>query len=378
MKVSTSALLSGLCWSAQLVSAQVANIYTFDPQSPPRPQPRSLSPVAARLVLAQRAGVEDFHRADLDQEDVIDAINDYGLRTPMFASGLAVKKAVILLEDEASIPSLQPYTSFSLDSTPSTKSTEGLFVDLAKQSDPNTFSSLSDDDVITLVQSKRYLSGSGNLFHLVHSPAEFEKLFLNLVNSHKWSITAMTIPKTVDNKDTTTWGSYELPNQQSLLKKRQNRIPEQIFSDAHEPVQSIQPLAASNNNTYNNTTPLRGILPACYTTKEHCEKTTRNCTGHGSCSKKYRDPDSGSSGLDCYSCSCTATVVENENGKKTTKWGGPACQKKDISIEFWLIALFTVGLMFLVSFAVGTVWEMGSEELPSVIGAGVSGPSARK
>lgn len=103
MKVSTSALISGLCWTAQLVSAQVANIYTYDPQSPPRPHPRNLSPAAARLVLAQRAGVEDFHRADLDQEDVIAAINDYGLRTPLFASELGLKKAVILLEEDGEL-----------------------------------------------------------------------------------------------------------------------------------------------------------------------------------------------------------------------------------------------------------------------------------
>jgi hypothetical protein len=71
-------------------------------------------------------------------------------------------------------------------------------------------------------------------------------------------------------------------------------------------------------------------------------------------------------------------VEERADGKKTTRWGGPACQKKDVSIEFWLIVGFTVGMVFLVTFAIGTVWDMGSEELPSVIGAGVSGPSTRK
>jgi hypothetical protein len=34
-------------------------------------------------------------------------------------------------------------------------------------------------------------------------------------------------------------------------------------------------------------------------------------------------------------------------------------------------------MVFLVSFAVGSVMSMGSEELPSVIGAGVSGPVKR-
>ena len=43
----------------------------------------------------------------------------------------------------------------------------------------------------------------------------------------------------------------------------------------------------------------------------------------------------------------------------TTYWGGPACQKKDVSVQFWLLALFTVALVGLISFAVGQVWSMG-------------------
>lgn len=251
-------------------------------------------------------------------------------------------------------------------------------MDLAKQADPNTFSSLSDDNTIALLKGKEHHTSSGDLFYIAGSSAKFESLFLDLVHNNKWIITALTIP-TNTNSDAISWGAYSVPNQQSLFKKRQQRNPEQIFTDAREfqPVHSVVPLAASNS-TYNNTTPLRGILPACFTSQSHCETATRNCTGHGKCSKAYRDPDSGDRGIDCFSCTCKATVVENANGKKTTTWGGPACQKKDISIEFWLIALFTVGMMFLVSFAVGSVWEMGSEELPSVIGAGVSGPTARK
>ena len=43
-----------------------------------------------------------------------------------------------------------------------------------------------------------------------------------------------------------------------------------------------------------------------------------------------------------------------------------------------MLALFSVGLVFLVSFAIGELMGMGGEELPSVIGAGVSGPTAKK
>lgn len=47
-------------------------------------------------------------------------------------------------------------------------------------------------------------------------------------------------------------------------------------------------------------------------------------------------------------------------------------------MQFWLIVLFSVAMVGLISFAIGSVWEMGDAELPSVIGAGVSGPVARR
>jgi hypothetical protein len=63
-----------------------------------------------------------------------------------------------------------------------------------------------------------------------------------------------------------------------------------------------------------------------------------------------------------------------ESKTKTTYWGGPACQKKDISVQFWLFVMIGVALAFLISAGIGMLYSMGSEELPSVIGAGVSGP----
>lgn len=68
---------------------------------------------------------------------------------------------------------------------------------------------------------------------------------------------------------------------------------------------------------------------------------------------------------------------ETEYGKKTTYFGGPACNKKDIVMPFWLIGGTSVFLIFVVSWGMGLLYSMGSEELPSVIGAGVSGPKAR-
>lgn len=69
----------------------------------------------------------------------------------------------------------------------------------------------------------------------------------------------------------------------------------------------------------------------------------------------------------------------NDDGTtKSVQWGGTACEKKDISVEFWLFASFGVAMTALVAGGIGMLYSMGAEELPSVIGAGVAGPRATK
>ena len=83
MRLVSSFLLPALCW--RLASAS-GHVYIYDPDRTQEQRPsRTLSPIAARLVLAQRGGVEEYHSTDLQNEEVIDAINDYGTRTPIFA-----------------------------------------------------------------------------------------------------------------------------------------------------------------------------------------------------------------------------------------------------------------------------------------------------
>jgi hypothetical protein len=115
-----------------------------------------------------------------------------------------------------------------------------------------------------------------------------------------------------------------------------------------------------------------------------CQTQTHNCSSHGECKLLHKGRGSGSDQetVDCFGCACSATV-EYEDGKgmeekrKVTYWGGPACQKKDISVQFWLFVGSGVVLAFLVSAGIGMLYTMGAEELPSVIGAGVSGPTKK-
>lgn len=277
------------------------------------------------------------------------------------------------------MPLLYSYRAFEVDISRLASSTP-LFIDLAKQSDPAGLSALSDDDTLALLRDSRTTTRNGDIFYVAKSLEDFKALFTALMESKSRVITAMVMPYSsvggLLGDLVHPWGTYEMPGSQSPLRKRKEPqedplIEEEGASSTFAPVRATSMSVSSLADQ----TPLQGILPACYTSESACMSATRNCTGHGSCYKKYHDPDMKEGGVDCYACGCKATVTKNDEGQvKTTYWGGPACQKKDVSMAFWLIALFTVGLVYLISFAVGTLYSMGSEDLPSVIGAGVSGP----
>lgn len=103
MRLPHSLLISALCCTAQLASA--VQVYTFDPESQSLPRgdadsrSRTLTPSDARLVLAQRAGVEDYHLDALLSPGGIDAINEFGLREEVFGEDNARRKSYVVLVD---------------------------------------------------------------------------------------------------------------------------------------------------------------------------------------------------------------------------------------------------------------------------------------
>jgi hypothetical protein len=108
---------------------------------------------------------------------------------------------------------------------------------------------------------------------------------------------------------------------------------------------------------------------------------TDSCSGHGECVDKYGSSrgNSSTSAASCFVCLCKATAVEHgdgsgaqSKGRKTIQWGGNKCQKRDVSVPFWLITGFTVAIVGAVTFAIGMLYSVGQEPLPGVIGAGVS------
>jgi hypothetical protein len=101
---------------------------------------------------------------------------------------------------------------------------------------------------------------------------------------------------------------------------------------------------------------LSTLMPVCHSTNDTCTSTTNACSGHGVCYLKSR----GAKDNDCYACKCDS------------EWGGPACQKVDISTQFFLIGTVSVLAILAVGGGIGLLFSVGQEELPSVISAGVS------
>lgn len=174
-------------------------------------------------------------------------------------------------------------------------------------------------------------------------------------------------------------------NAMEELEEMEEALESAIFANSNS-TNSTNPTNPSNPTTPANSTspssnqtvtPPRGILPVCYSSQSACQSRTHGCSGHGSCKLAYSY--GGDDKVNCYACACTPTVRTNKDGtKKTTIWAGPACQKKDVSMPFWLIGGFTIALTSVVAWGIGLLYAMGQEELPSVIGAGVAGPRAKQ
>ena len=206
----------------------------------------------------------------------------------------------------------------------------------------------------------------------------------NMDTSSSYSLTIVLMPSVTANTKRTAqpYGTYDIPaNLETRRDKTEMLLSPSASEPSPEPNNSLLDDApAVHISQANDSSLVLGILPLCFDSLEICEKTTHFCSGHGSCGILHNGTGQGTSATkDCFGCRCQADVKEigESKSKKTTVWGGPACQKKDVSVPFWLFVGSGVLLAFLISAGIGLLYSMGSEELPSVIGAGVSGPTRK-
>lgn len=173
------------------------------------------------------------------------------------------------------------------------------------------------------------------------------------------------------------YGSYVVPVSNLERREQQEEEPLSFSSPPATSLPAFHDSTPIHPQVFKASIRPKVTMPICHFTNNSCMSTTNSCSGHGICYKKHPDP-SDESARDCWACGCSPNVRKDKNGIKTTYWGGPACQKKDVSAPFFLLAGFTVAMVVALSWGVGLLYSIGDEDLPSVIGAGVAGPRAQK
>ena len=146
------------------------------------------------------------------------------------------------------------------------------------------------------------------------------------------------------------------------LRRRQAELP---ISFIDSTVDKAQPTSSHKPFTFT----ASGPTPACFKTKDSCEEATGECSGHGECRNKWAKVDGSDSSEVCFKCHCLGTKKESGG---VDHWGGATCQKKDVSVAFWLFAGFTLFMVGILWLSIAMLYSVGEEKLPGVIGAGVS------
>ena len=201
---------------------------------------------------------------------------------------------------------------------------------------------------------------------------KLKEVLSDIATSKEQESTVILMPSDIKiaKRSFNPYGSYEMP---SILNIREV-LDEAPLSESSKTSSSVsKPTSPPKKPSMVNTT-----IPFCYYSKDYCNERTNNCSGHGECRQKYAEREEVDGGsASCFSCFCTPTSEVKEGSIKTTYWGGPACQKKDVSVPFWLFAGFTVAIVAMLSWAVGLLYSIGDESLPSVLSSGVA-PVSRK
>ncbi|CDO69154.1 hypothetical protein BN946_scf185042.g56 [Trametes cinnabarina] len=104
-------------------------------------------------------------------------------------------------------------------------------------------------------------------------------------------------------------------------------------------------------------------ISTCYSSVDVCGNATNACSGHGQCLEATK------AGKTCFVCACSITT--DEKGRKE-QWAGSACERKDVSGPFVLLAGTTVTLLLLVGGSIALLTAVGDQKLPSTLTGGVA------
>ncbi|KAL8936772.1 MAG: hypothetical protein Q9216_004757 [Gyalolechia sp. 2 TL-2023] len=392
----------------------------------------SLSPSETRLLLARRLGLSQYHSLKDADESTLKILNDFGGNQQVLLSTdeqrLSHQRNLIVIdgvENPGEFTKLGfPEAALTISNPPHSSQTLQLVEDLFSQArdasadghricshkfkrgsglsggvlQSSTNGRCADrisnsEDAISVLRDLSIPSFSRTMILHISIPdfissskAEASTTlsqplshFLRPDSGHETTIILMppSNPKT-KRTSASPYGSYQMPAS-APLQARDEVQSEALLTAPSAPQTSLASHRPSTPQTLKaSSVPRVGILPVCQSSLEKLIDATNNCSGHGLPYLKHNGTSDESS--DCYACKCRKTVLNRGDGKgvKTVEWAGPACSKKDVSMPFWLLAGISIGLVSAVSWGIGLLFSIGQEELPSVIGAGVTGPRAHR
>ncbi|KAF1997434.1 hypothetical protein P154DRAFT_280587 [Amniculicola lignicola CBS 123094] len=413
MKLSWGVIASSLSCAASASASRVGHVYVHDVQDrDAAAAPPSVSPETARLILAKRLGLSQFHSIQDASDDVIGQLNTYGgKRQTLFSSDPSRNAQVLIWVDHVEhvadiidpVKDQLHYSPFNVEDAPPASANDRLIKDMILQAQSLPKSVDSDGSLHqATVHVDAMLKGVKpvdiyNDYLVVLRATKDDKLSASALSTaisklrftmseYSFSLTIVLMPPstTTTKRSASPYGIYDLPSRHEKTEALLSSSP------AAPPTESPKPntsnledfptiLSEQEPDTFN--TPVLGILPVCFESLSLCQSTTHNCSSHGACKKLHKAPPTDKGASACWGCACVADVKEvkvgSGKGNKTTYWGGPACQKKDVSVPFFLFAGTGVLIAGLIAGGIGLLYGMGAEELPSVIGAGVSGPQRK-
>ncbi|KKZ65322.1 hypothetical protein EMCG_08838 [[Emmonsia] crescens] len=395
------------------VVAYDARAYTFDPrqQSVP-PVNRAVTPETARLILANRLGLSEGLMLGQADEAVIRDLNIFGgAQSPIMGGDTSFddySAKMLLVWEGVDVPDLASASKYSTDSFTIPSAPAGLFSEsfvenlLAQSSAVRTTSTLCPYDFEvdggfrgTLILYASQCPSTRDLFSATTSrlsETAFRKFLAR--GARGWGgghTTAILRISSESNTPAVRKTVFATLAELSILAKESRQESIMIFTAPTQSYRTLKRRAEETKLNLPNPIPPKAsknlprghkfpstMMPVCYSTNETCTEATNNCSGRGSCYRKFGSKENARG--DCYACQCRRTVVRtnNDGGVKTVQWGGPACQKKDVSIPFFIIASLTILMVIAITGGIRLLFSVGMEELPSVIGAGVAVPKPQK
>ncbi|KAK3299747.1 uncharacterized protein B0H64DRAFT_379059 [Chaetomium fimeti] len=395
----TAAALSGLAAAAG--QQQDAEVYMLQSSWQASSETPSIPKEVARHIFLQRTSRQRYGSdlrdipSSIDTEVAVDQLARFGKNpTPLFthADKTDASQLVVIIEGAAAEQSnrlkekLGQKAAFTISDPPSSTANNHLMalfrnmgVASSHQCDISAMVNPFDTDCWT---------GPSSVvkYDLRASPKTVDSLLDNFSRLDKFvadgdlDVMLVVLPESSRSSKLSHWSAAAAGTGSDLRRRRDAEmvISDQDNTQAKTTSAPTNAPAAAPGGDGGSAARRTKPVPQCFRSLDSCMTGTDSCSGHGECVDKYgRGNSSGSeAAASCFACVCKASVVEREGaptkGRKTVQWGGSMCQKEDISVQFWMIAGFSIVIVGAVSFAISLLFGVGEETLPGVIGAGVS------